>query len=269
LNQRDDARDVTPGLHPRLARVFDQRLQRSLRGFDIRVDRAVGQRNSRRRHQPRVFVREEGPHHFGGALATNRRQRADGREANVVIRILQSTLDCRQPALGKVATYALHRRQRSCPNVRRLVMEQQRRDQIAFVERLEQINRIDHTLLVRTGKFFDERLDRRKIRHIDAYVLGFDVAPFEALTKRSQVLAFGATGHHVPHGSQAKAHPTDLGPREPKTPRLDEQQDEDRTDTSCDPIDGDVDERLNFLTELGRQGQKQDFTGGLVDRVTH
>ena len=60
------------------------------------------------------------------------------------------------------------RPQRARAHARRLVLEQERRDQMALVERLEHLDRVEHGGFVGMRQFLDERLDRRRIGDLGA-----------------------------------------------------------------------------------------------------
>ena len=86
------------------------------------------------------------------------------------------------------------RAQRARPHLRRLVIEEQRRDQVALVERLEHVDRIDDALCIRLRQLLDERLDGREVGGVQPHLLRLDDALFDAAAERGQVFALGAYG---------------------------------------------------------------------------
>jgi hypothetical protein len=55
-----------------------------------------------------------------------------------------------------------NRLERAGAHPRRLVVQQERRDEVALLERLENVDGVEHALLVGVGQLLDERLDGRR-----------------------------------------------------------------------------------------------------------
>ena len=148
---------------PCVARVVGDRTSARLPPLDVPVGVAA-ERGGRRGHHARIAVRQVSPHGAPPHPALNGGQRPHGRRANVGILVVEHALDGRQPAQGDLAAGLQRQRSERARTARRLVMQQQRRDQMALVERLEEVDRVEDTRLVRVGQLLDQRFDGRQVR---------------------------------------------------------------------------------------------------------
>ena len=126
--------------------------------------------------------------------------------------------DVRRPAAGRLAARLGQRPQRARPHLRRLVIEEQRRHQVALVERLEDVDRIDDALGIRLRQLLHQRLDRREVGGVQPHLLGLDDALFDAAAERGEVFALGANGHDEPERRQRQADEAQLIPAAARIP---------------------------------------------------
>ena len=70
-------------------------------------------------------------------------------------------------------------------------MEQQRRDQVALVEALEQVDRVQHVPRVRVAELLHERLDREQIGLGETQLLRLHVLGVETAAEGHHVAALG------------------------------------------------------------------------------
>ena len=112
--------------------------------------------------------------------------------------VAQHAPDLREPSHADVAAHGAQRAQRALPDLRRLVIEQQRRDEVALVERLEHVDGVDHAGRVRLRQLLHERLDGRQIAAAQPDFGGHDVAALDALAERREVALARAQRHEDP-----------------------------------------------------------------------
>ena len=173
----------------------------------------------------------------------------------------------RAPLARHLARRGGERGQRPRPHLRRLVIEQQRRDQVALVERLEHVDGVEHPPLVGIGELAHEGLDGRQIRTRQAQRLRFHLTALDAGAERRDVAALGANRRVDPQRADAQAGVADLLPREVEAPRRDQDEGEQRAHAFGETIDRDVDERLRALLQVAWERQEQNLARRLVDRV--
>ena len=196
--------------------------QRALGQLAILVLAAAGEHRRRRRRDARVGVVEIRAHQIGLRLAAERGQGADGRRAHLGALVAEHPLDARAPLRGHLARRRRQRRQRPRPHLRRLVVEQQRRDQVALVERFEHVDGVADARLVGIGQLGDQRLDRRRVGGRQPQRLGLDVAAGEALAERVDVALLGPDGREDPQAADGQAGVADALPVEVQAPRRDQ-----------------------------------------------
>ena len=110
------------------------------------------------------------------------------------------------------------------------MVEQQRRDEVALVERLEHVDRVDDAGRVRMRQLLHERFDRRQIAAAQPHFGGHDVAPLDALAERPEVALARAERHEDPHDRHREAGVAEPLPVELQAPRLDEHEQQQRAD---------------------------------------
>ena len=98
---------------------------------------------------------------------------------------------------------AAERLERPGPHFRRLVIEQQRRDQAALVERLEHVDGVDHAIGIGVRQLLHQRLDGGEVGRIEPHLLRLHDALLDAAAERRQVLALGADRHEEPDPAPA------------------------------------------------------------------
>ena len=143
---------------------------------DVLGARAAGHGHRRRRADARIGIGEERARERGRVLLADRRQRADGGGAHAGVAVAEHAADVRDPLLGDVAAHGAERRQRAPPHLRRLVIEEQRRHEIALVERLEDVDRVDDALRIGMCQLLHERFDSREVGDVQAQLARLHVA---------------------------------------------------------------------------------------------
>ena len=197
----------------------------------------------------------------------DRRQRANRGGADARVAVAEHAADVRDPLLRDVAAHVAKRRQRAPANLRRLVVQEQRRHEIALVERFEDVDGVDDPRRIGVRQLLHERFDRRELRSAQPQFLRLDHAGGDAAAERGQVFALRAERHEVPDDRQSQADETELIPREPEAPRLNQHEHQQRREPARQPIDRDVHKRFHFLAQLRRERKEEHLAGRLVDRV--
>ena len=147
------------------------------------------------------------------------------------------------------------------------MLQQQRGDQATAVQGLEQVDGVEHPLLVGMSQLLDERLHRRRIGEVGPRGRGLHLAPLDAAPEAREVLAPGADGGHHPERHHDQARVADLLPVEPEAPGLDQHEGQQRGQPLGEAVDRHVHERLGPVLEGGRQRKEENLAGGLVERV--
>ena len=98
-------------------------------------------------------------------------------------------------------------------------MQEQRCDEVALVERLEDVDRVKHAPIVRMPELLEERLDRREVRHADPDVRGLDVTLLEPLPDRRDISSPRPDGDHEPPDDHEQRDDAQLAPCQPQGPR--------------------------------------------------
>ena len=261
------AGDLGAGVGALLTGIVDQLAEGLCRAIAVGLLGAVRQRRGGGDHQRRVRVVEVGPHQRGRLLALHAGQGAHGGGADLAFVIGQAALDAPHPAVGAGAPGRLGQAQHPHPHVGVLVVEHQRADQVALVERLEQVERVDHPLGLGMGQLLDQRLDGGEVGGLEPDFAGLHVLLDDAAAERLHVLGPGAQGEEHPQRHDDQAGVAQLLPGERQAPVLDQHQDQQRSGALRQAIDGDVDERLGPVLDVGGQRQEQDLARGLVDGV--
>ena len=95
--------------------------------------------------------------------------RADGGSADAGVGVAEHAPDLRQPAAARCPAAPTPMARSAAPaDLGRLVIEQQRRDEVALVERLEHVDRVDDARGIRLRELLHQRLDRRRGRRRSA-----------------------------------------------------------------------------------------------------
>ena len=154
---------------------------------------------------------------------------------------------------------------------RPLVVQEERRHQIAFVERLEHVDGVEHAALVRVCQLLDECFDTRPVGNrrapIEAHVVGLHVPLLDAAAEGRHVLALGADRHDEPDRHQHEAGIRELRPVDAEAPRLDQDEQDNRAEAPCHAIDRHVDERLRACFHVDRERKIEHLAGRSVDVV--
>ena len=180
----------------------------------LRVGRAarVGQHHGGRRRHPRLRVLEVPPHQASSASSV--RSAASARTAAARTSAsgsfsMRSTAGSHRSAT--VGPRRLERGERARPHLRRLVMQQQRRDQVPLVERLEHVDGVQHAT-TRRGSTAPRRAFRSwpHRRRRAARPPAPRARVLDALPERLQVLAARAIAMNdpqarSPRGSRSSA----------------------------------------------------------------
>ena len=260
-------REVAPHLAGALARVGRER------GEDLRRGAPVARVVAARQHQrgggrnAGIGVADERPTDRRRLLVADGGERLDRGHPHPGAGIGDQPLDGRGPPDGDVGARRAERAERPGAHRGGLVMQQQRRDEVALVERFQHVDRIEHPALVGMGELLDQRLHRGEVGHAQAHLARQDALTGDRLTERRQVLPARAdrTGH--PQRGDGQTDPAQLTPRQPESPRLNQDERQHRAEALREPVHGDVDERFGPMLQIGRQRQEQDFPRRLVDRV--
>ena len=262
------AGDFGAGVGALLARVVDQLAERLRRAIAVGLLGAVRQRRGGGDHQRRIRVVEVGPHQRGRLLALHAGQGAHGGAADLALVIGQAALDAPHPAVGADAPGRLGQAQHPHPHVGVLVVEHQRADQVALVERLEQVERVDHPLRPRDGPAPRPAPRWWRGRPVSSRISPAVMSCCTMLRRNASMYSARARRREEhPQRHDGQAGVAQLLPGERQAPVLDEHQDHQRAGALRQAIDGDVDERLGAVLDVGGQRQEQDLARGLVDRV--
>ena len=263
-NVAESAGDVAAGGPRCRGRIGDDVHERVVGGIDIRFLQARGQSESRRRPNPRVRFGQQRPRVRDRVFMTDGCQRAKRRGADAGVSIRQRTADLRRPALRRVGP---ERTQRPLTDGRRLVIEEERRDQVALVERFEDVYRVDDSRRFGIRELLHQCLDRAEVGDVQTKLRRGQVAPLDALSECGQVSAAGADRHEDPQHHHGETRIAQALPVETQAPGFDQHEQEKRTQRLCVPVHGDVDERLGLELDVLGQREKQDLAGRLVNGV--
>ena len=145
----------------------------------------------------------------------------------------------------------LERAQRPRPHVRRLVMQQQRRDQVALVERLEHVDGVQHATTRRDStapRPASRSSPRRRRRGARPPARSSRVSMLRRnrfrYSPRARIAIDDPEARHDQAGV-AQALPVEV-----QSPRLDEHEQQQRSQRLREPIDRDVDERLRAVFQI-------------------
>ena len=155
------------------------------------------------------------------------------------------------------------------PDRRRLVTQQQRRDEMRLIHRLEHLDGVEHPARVRVGQFLHQCFDRGGLSaagrdHVSRHRPGIDAG-----AERPQVFALRPERHRDPEPGDGETGIAQLPPVQPEPPGLDAGQQQQRRQRFRAAVHRDVDERFDTVPHLGRQRQEEHFTRRLVERVAH
>ena len=137
------------------------------------------------------WAAEVRPHDVCGRFGANGGERGDRGDAHLAVGIGERALHAGRPAVGAFGARDLGDSQGARAHLGRVVPEQERRHQIPLVQRLEQIDGVEHALRLWTGQLGHQRLDRREVAGLGADVGGPDVLLFDAAAEGLEVLARG------------------------------------------------------------------------------
>ena len=192
-----------------------------------------------------------------GVLLADRRQRADRGGADAGVAVAEHAADVRHPLLGDVAAHGPPAPTARAAHVRRLVIEQQRRDEVALVERFEHVDRVDDAL--RIGMRSSWTSVSIVVRSADVQA---QLAP--ALTSRARCCGGTTAGirawrerHDDPQRRSGQADVAELLPRRAQPHGLMSTSSISAPSAARQPIDRDVDERLCTSCAVAGSGRKQ------------
>ncbi len=260
--------DVAPRLSIGVARICCQVQQHALCSVHVGRRRASGKSDCGRRANPRIVVDQQGPGQRRGVCLVDRRERAHRRGPDPRVRVSQRPSNLGDPLLGHLGVDRAKRVERPRPHRRRLVIEEERRHEVALVQRLEDIDRVHDPCRLRMGQFLNERFDGGQIAAAQADFGRREVAPLDALPEGLQVAAPGAQRHHDPQGRHDQARVAQLLPVQIQAPRFHQEQQEKRAQRLRSAIDGHVHEGLRLQLDVCRERQEEDLPRRLVDGVT-
>ncbi len=185
----DGDRDISARGSGRVTGVAREIEQRRFGLVDILRARARRHGHGRRRPDARIGIGEERARERRGIFMADRRQRPNRGGADARVAVAEHAADVRDPLLRDVAAHVAKRRQRAPADFRRLVVEQQRRHEIALVERLEDVDGVDDPRRIGVRQLLHERFDRRELRSAQPQFLRLDHAGGDAAPERGQVFA--------------------------------------------------------------------------------
>ena len=148
----------------------------------------------------------------------------------------------RQPVQRDITAHRPDRLQCATAHLWRLVIEQQRGDQTALIQRLQDVDGVDDASRIGLREFLDQRLDRREVRVRHAQILGFHQARLETMAEALEILAPCPYRHRDPEHRHRQARITQVLPIKVETPRLDEHDEQDCAQSFRHAIHGDIDE---------------------------
>ncbi len=216
-----------------------------------------------------IGAAEVRPHDVCRRFGANGRERGDRGDAHLAVGVGERALHAGRPAVGAFGARVLGDSQGAGAHLGRLVPEQERRHQIPLVQRLEQIDGVEHALRLWTGQLGHERLDRREVAGFGADVGGPDVLLFDAAAEGLEVLAPGRERESRPDGHHRDAGVAQLLPAQAKSPILHEHEQHQRADALGHAIDRHVDEWLGLVLDVDRQRQEEDFARRLVNGIAN
>ena len=151
----------------------------------------AGHRHGRRRPDSPIGIGQERSRERRGIFVADRRQRPNCGGTNARVAVAEHATDVRDPLLCDVAAHVAKRRQRAPADLRRLVVEEQRRHEIALVERLEDVDGVDDPRRIGVRQLLHQCFDRRELRSTQSHFLRLDHAGGDAAAERGQVFALG------------------------------------------------------------------------------
>ena len=166
-----------------LSGVSRQRRQRLLGGslvgwlFRARQDDGGGGDN------PRVRVVQKVTGQDGRIFVPNTRERANSRGPDIGARVADHGFNGGDPALGDIRTSILERGEGSGSDRGRFVVEEQRGDQVALVQRVQYLDGIQDAAFVGMRQLFHKGFDRRQVRDRQAHRGRFDTLSLEGLAE--------------------------------------------------------------------------------------
>jgi hypothetical protein len=148
-----------------------------------------------------------------------------------------------------------------------IAVQQQRRHEVALVDRLQHVDRVDDALRVGVRELLHQGFDRREIGDVEAQLARLHVARREAVAERLEVAAACPQGHEDPEDRHHEAGDAEPLPVQVEAPRLHQEQQQERAPGFGGAIDRDVDERLRLELDVARQRKEENLARRLVDRV--
>ena len=276
-HQQDaEARVVDPGQRPRrlhpafdrgVPRVVDEPAERRFGALHVRRLGRAGQRGGRRHHDARLGdVQMIGHDGRGVAMVEDGKGHERGR-AHLDVVVARHPLHGALPALGHAGAPGGQRPQ--CPHADRprLVAQQQRRDEMRLVHRLEHLDGVQHGRLVGVRQLLHERLDGGRLGGRRHDRVRRDRLGIDALPERAQVLLPRPDRHRDPEPGDGERGVAQEAPVQPEAPRLNEHEQHQGRHRLGEAVHRDVDERLHAVPQLGRQREEQHLPRRLVERV--
>ncbi len=251
-----------------LAGVAREGAEPVLGRLHVRLLRARCQRRRRDDGEGLVGAVQERAHHIRGGLSAKRGQRAHRGHPHRRVGIPQRPLDSRQPAVRGLGAGGFRHLQRARPDLGRLVRQQQRRDQVALVQGIEQVDGVEHAARFRVRQLAHQRFDRLRPEVGAADVGGHHVLLLDAASERPQVLLARPHRREHPQPDHGQAGVAQLLPVPAQAPVLDQDEDQQRPHALRQPVHRHVDERLGAVLQFHRQRQEQYLARGLVHGVT-
>ena len=251
-----------------LAGVAREGAEPVLGRLHVRLLRARCQRRRRDDGEGLVGAVQERAHHIRGGLSAKRGQRAHRGHPHRRVGIPQRPLDSRQPAVRGLGAGGFRHLQRARPDLGRLVRQQQRRDQVALVQGIEQVDGVEHAARFRVRQLAHQRFDRLRPEVGAADVGGHHVLLLDAAPERPQVLLARPHRREHPQPDHGQAGVAQLLPVPAQAPVLDQDEDQQRPHALRQPVHRHVDERLGAVLQFHRQRQEQYLARGLVHGVT-
>ena len=250
-----------------LARIVDGPQECHLGRVDVLGSAAVRQRDRCSDGHARLDVIEVAAEEHCGVLVRELRQRMQRRGSHLNVFVLDHPLDGRDPSLCDRRTYCGHDAKRPRPYSRRFALKKKWRDQVALVERFEQVDRVDHGAFVRARQFLDQRLDRCRVCDVGADAGRRDPLRHDARAEGADVLAPRDERHRNPPGHHDQACVAQLTPVQAQGARMNEDQDDGGRCRLAEPIHRDVDEWFCAEAQIRRQRNEEHLASRLVERV--
>ena len=193
------------GAHRRIAvgqHVVERRGRLALRRL-VAVVRQIGHR---RRPHPGVGLAQPGQHQAAGVLAAQAGEHPDRRRPHLGLGVGQAALDQRR---GVAAPGGRQDLQRALAHPGVVVVEEQRRHQVAAAVRGEEIQGVPHLARVGAAQRLDQHLERGRLGEVDREA-GVDRALAQRGAEGLDVLAPRPHRDHQPHPDQREGQPAAL-----------------------------------------------------------